>query len=365
MEQVPDQFSMSEQTRTGFINNSLVLFRLPGNRETIQLSGTTRASEKLSLTGQENVGFLMAPFFPDSPFLLLEADERNVYPGPVPPESFPQIVAPPADTNQRFYYTGAAEYKTMVENIRQLLRGNVAGKVVLSRQFPVPLKQDFSYIGLYNHLCGRYPEAFVYLAWFPDVGLWIGASPETLVRNHNGKLKTMALAGTRGIDEARPWSGKEIGEHRFVVDHVLQKLKKTGCSDIQKSETETTVAGPVAHLLTRFEASSGSKNPAGIAAELHPTPAVCGLPAAKALELIRSIEKHSRSYYAGFLGPFSGREADFFVNLRCMQVVGNKAVLYAGGGLTEMSDPDSEWEETVLKSRTMLSAIEKMQNLAD
>ena len=98
---------------------------------------------------------------------------------------------------------------------------------------------------------------------------------------------------------------------------------------------------------------------------MHPTPAVCGWPAAEALDLIRVTEEYPRSFYSGYLGPVNmERKTSLFVNLRCMQVGEQEAALYAGGGITINSVPEAEWEETTIKSRTLLAEIEKIQNLA-
>ncbi len=91
---------------------------------------------------------------------------------------------------------------------------------------------------------------------------------------------------------------------------------------------------------------------------LHPTPAVCGLPKERALELIYKTEMHNREYYAGYCGPINYQgKTDLFVNLRCMKILPDKLALYIGGGLTAKSDPEKEWEETVLKANTLLSVI--------
>ncbi|NTW26283.1 MAG: hypothetical protein HGA37_16405, partial [Lentimicrobium sp.] len=72
-----------------------------------------------------------------------------------------------------------------------------------------------------------------------------------------------------------------------------------------------------------------------------------------------------RAYYTGYLGPVGNGAANLFVNLRCTRIIKDNALVYVGGGLTADSMPQAEWDETVLKSSTMLSAIEKMRNLAD
>ena len=95
--------------------------------------------------------------------------------------------------------------------------------------------------------------------------------------------------------------------------------------------------------------------------QLHPTPAVCGLPKKRAMQIITEIEKRDRGYYAGFLGPLQASGAfDLFVNLRTMEVFDDALRLYVGGGITPLSDPETEWQETCQKADTLLNLIRQM-----
>jgi isochorismate synthase len=92
---------------------------------------------------------------------------------------------------------------------------------------------------------------------------------------------------------------------------------------------------------------------------LHPTSAVCGQPLDKALEFIRKHENYKRQFYTGYLGPINFEDrTDLFVNLRCLQIMQEKLILYAGAGITQDSIPEKEWEETELKLNTLLKVIE-------
>jgi isochorismate synthase len=91
---------------------------------------------------------------------------------------------------------------------------------------------------------------------------------------------------------------------------------------------------------------------------LHPTAAVCGMPLEPALQFLEANEGYDRGFYAGYLGPVNVNEGtDLFVNLRCMQMSGNQAVLYAGAGVTIDSLPEKEWAETEMKFNTLLNVI--------
>jgi isochorismate synthase len=90
---------------------------------------------------------------------------------------------------------------------------------------------------------------------------------------------------------------------------------------------------------------------------LHPTPAVCGLPRERALKLIAQHETHNRNFYAGLIGKKSKQELAVFVNLRCMQVTKNDFLLYIGGGITQQSIPENEWNETENKAKTLARVL--------
>ena len=91
--------------------------------------------------------------------------------------------------------------------------------------------------------------------------------------------------------------------------------------------------------------------------QLHPTPAVCGIPAQAAKNAIQTIEWHQRQFYTGFLGMVSQQTKTLYVNLRCMQYFKNEALLYIGGGITSGSSEEAEWAETERKSQTLTDAI--------
>lgn len=308
-------------------------------------------------------GFIMAPFLKSRPPLFLDAEltlsgTQFTDPGIGRQEASPvpecRITAP-----------GKEEY---IEKLLQVISGINAGKadkVVISRPIAAPVANPELVIPVFEQLCADYPHAFVYLAWMPGYGLWAGASPELLLNIETNKVTTMALAGTRPAAGSGAWGTKEIDEHEWVCRHIEEKLAASGCNEISRSETETMTAGTVVHLKTGFKAIVENKSKGILPEALHPTPAVCGWPEKAALDIIKNAENYDRSFYTGFLGPVkSPNQAEFFVNLRCMQIFQDKAIVYAGGGITAASDPLAEWEETVLKSQTMLTVIRKMQNLA-
>ena len=156
------------------------------------------------------------------------------------------------------------------------------------------------------------------------------------------------------------WEKKEIEEQKFVSEYIRNIFYKLNITDYQQSKTYTKSAGNVFHLQTDFEFSSDKiENKLGeFIHELHPTPAVCGTPKEASLSYILKNETHNREYYSGFLGTVNMKaNTDLFVNLRCMKILPDRLALFVGGGLTKGSVPEKEWEETVLKTETLLALL--------
>jgi len=214
---------------------------------------------------------------------------------------------------------------------------------------------------LYRRLLAAYPLAYRYCFYTPETGLWMGATPEQLLKAENHTLHTVALAGTQVYqpDVESVWEQKERREQEFVTEYILNELKDF--------VTETSLRGPytfragnLVHLKTDISAEiKPGMLLDNIVQKLHPTPAVCGLPKQDAAQFLLENEGYNREYYAGYLGEWEidlatgYPKTDLFVNLRCMKVAGTTAQLFIGCGITADSDPEKEFYETVNKSMTM------------
>ena len=95
-----------------------------------------------------------------------------------------------------------------------------------------------------------------------------------------------------------------------------------------------------------------------LAALLHPTPAVCGTPTDTAMTALTELEDIDRALYAGIVGWMNGAgEGEWAIALRCAEVAGRIALLFAGAGIVADSDPEAELAETDAKFRSMLEAL--------
>lgn len=278
----------------------------------------------------------------------------------LPPNKKRPDIEPAMETTKQDYLRAAA-YSV------QKLKAGELDKVVLSRVKGKDLEEGFSIADYYLRLIKKYPDAFVYLFSAPGIGTWVGATPETLLsRNPADELVIMALAGTVKIEKDKPvnWGQKEIEEQQFVSKYIRLRLTELGIKDFVEEPAQTVTAGNMAHIRTIFRISA--KGVAGeigeLIKDLHPTPAVCGLPKAGAFWFIEQVERHNRRFYTGYLGPWKlNGVSSLFVNLRCAEITGSRLSLYVGGGLTAASDPEKEWQETELKAGTLLSVLKEQE----
>ncbi len=244
---------------------------------------------------------------------------------------------------------------SIVEKAINSLKSGDLQKVVISRSEMVEIKEREP-IEWFKQIANLYVNAFCYCWYHPKVGMWLGASPETLIYLNNTSFETMALAGTMPFEgsEKVTWGIKEQEEQQLVVDSILDGLKAVS-KQVQKGVTTTQKAGALLHLKTKIQGELKALSGVKVLIEvLHPTSAVCGLPKKSAKQFILENENYNRSYYTGYLGSFSiEKNTHLFVNLRCMQVYDTSIKIYVGGGITALSNAELEWDETVNKSQIM------------
>lgn len=253
------------------------------------------------------------------------------------------------------------DYDTYIGEARRMIsciQAHDASKLVLSRT--ITLSYDMARMPqLFAALCVAYPSAYVFMVSYPGICNWIGATPELLLRSTNRGYATMALAGTRPEGTPADWPLKEREEQQYVADYIGQVLQGCGLTAVT-THTYTRRAAQVEHLCTDFDISTAHDAAIRdlLLARLHPTPAVAGIPVNDAKKLISAIEGHHRRYYGGYIGDADENgHCRCFVNLRSLEFDARAVRLYVGGGLTARSVPVDEWNETCIKSQTLLSVL--------
>nr|WP_293162796.1 chorismate-binding protein [Allomuricauda sp.] len=297
-------------------------------------------------------GFVFAPFNSEDKVVLIQPNE--VWQGEFHPEKSQKANTITLDESGK-----DAHIQLIKNGVKEIEKGRLQ-KVVLSRKIEVSITK--SPVKIFKTLLNTYPNAFGYLFHHPKVGTWCGATPETLVKVKDKKLQTMSLAATLPYiqNEDPKWGNKEIEEQQMVSEYIGDKLAHT-MERLEIDEAESVRAGNLWHLRSEVRGTMlPNLNVKEVIRALHPTPAVCGIPSEEAQQFIKANENYKRTFYTGFLGELNLRsqgELSLFVNLRCMQLDDGKAFIFVGGGITEASDPESEWMETQNKSKTMLGIL--------
>ncbi len=269
--------------------------------------------------------------------------------------------------NPQVISKGNNNFEIKVAQAIRKIKAGVFDKVVLSRFKDEKLPDGFSAWKFFEKICESYPNAFCNLYHIPDKGLWIGATPETLISDNPERFITVSLAGTKSLSENNDlseiaWTQKEIEEQAFVSRYVINCFKKIRLREFHEHGPKTIQAGNLAHLKTEFKVDYDEVSFEGLADQmlelLHPTSAVCGMPIEQTKPWIKHIEDYDREFYAGFIGPVNfDNSTDIFVNLRCMKIFENVVRFYAGAGITEDSSPSKEFEETEMKMNVLKSLI--------
>jgi len=254
------------------------------------------------------------------------------------------------------------EWADAVETALKDIDAGELSKVVLARQVVVRADERFSVAEVVVRLRRENPRCYVFAA----NGL-VGASPELLVERRGEVVRSRPMAGTVSLDndDALRWlaaSDKNRWEHAIVVEAVVERLTSRCAHPPSVSTADVASFSGLAHFATSVEGRLREPAPSALdlAMELHPTPAVAGEPAATALDLISRLEPRGRGRYGGPVGWVDAKgDGEFAVALRCAQIGGSQAVLYAGAGIVAGSTWEAEWEETQAKLEPMLRALRR------
>ena len=337
-----------------------VVYRKPGRKK---IRALFQRDERLHAVGDfTEQGFVMAPFVPgEYPTILIRPDQvlEATFSHKKTRLPFEITTDPNGDK-------GKQEYLRMAERAIEELQSGSLQKVVLSRRRTLTLSPDP--LAVYQLLLNQFPDAFGYLFYHPQIGLWMGASPETLIRYSTEQFETVSLAGTIKMEGASvpKWGEKEIREQEYVTNYIREVLE-TRAVELEVMGPETVRAGNLYHLKSTITGVNPAASFQELIRVLHPTPAVCGIPLKKARNFLLEQEDYPRAYYTGYLGELNmgpQKSSQLYVNLRCMCFEKEHVHIYIGGGLVKGSDPEKEWQETVYKSTAMghliMNSVDKL-----
>lgn len=255
-----------------------------------------------------------------------------------------------------------------VIHAKQYIEKGVVSQVVLSQQFG--LQTSINPFTAYRKLRSINPSPYLFYIDYGDYQL-VGSSPELLVKVKDNLVETCPIAGTRprGRTEAEDEAyaaqlladQKELAEHLMLVElgkADLEKIARPGSVKTTKYlaiEKYSHVMHMVSHLVGELQANYTMFD--AIEACL-PAGTVSGSPKEKAMEIIAQLENHNRGIYAGAVGylGFNGN-MDLCITIRTLLFHQGKAYVQAGAGIVADSVPEKEYEETMIKARALLTAI--------
>ena len=266
------------------------------------------------------------------------------------------------------------EFEAVVKKTQHYIKeGDIFQCVVSNRR---EAEFDGSLLNAYRVLRTLNPSPYMFYLSGGDVEL-TGASPETLVKLTDGKMYTFPIAGTmrRGKTEAEDLAieeklindEKELAEHNMLVD--------LGRNDLGKIAKFGSVQVEALHMLQRFshvihitstvssDIQDGKDALDAIGATL-PAGTLSGAPKIRAIEILHELEKSPRGVYGGSVGyiDFSGN-MDVCIGIRMAMNKGGKVYVRAGAGIVRDSVPESEYNETLIKGQSMISAITNAQEV--
>jgi anthranilate synthase component 1 len=260
-------------------------------------------------------------------------------------------------------------YGQVVEKAKQYIYAGDVFQVVPSQQFT--RSSGVSPLTLYRVLRALNPSPYMYLLDSGESQI-VGASPEMLLRVHDGIVSTRPIAGTRarGISESddRALESELLHDEKEIAEHVM--LVDLGRNDVGRVAVPGTVdverlahIERFSHLMHLVSQVSGELRPGLDAFDafdaLFPAGTLTGAPKVRAMELIDEFEPVFRGPYGGAVGYFSlSGNADFAITIRTVSLRNGVATVQAGGGVVADSQPDLEYEECINKASAPLLALE-------
>ncbi len=260
------------------------------------------------------------------------------------------------------------EYMESIKKITDAIQAGEVDKVVIARALKLYFNEQLSAGSALYQAANEQPESFLF-GMESEEQFFFGATPERLVKVEAKKALSTCLAGStprghsveedRVLGDALLNDPKNRSEHQYVVQMIGDVFQEHCLNPRIPSEPKLLKIRDIQHLYTPVEGQlKQGRSLLDLVKALHPTPALGGEPKQQALSLIRSYEPMNRGYYAAPIGWMDANgDGEFAVAIRSAMLHGDKAYLYAGGGIVADSLPEAEYEETWVKFRPMLRVL--------
>lgn len=321
-----------------------------------EIDGQTWLTTNMIVTEETKVSVLHAQVLREQEQLLATGNDPFV------------VEKTPAEGKVYAKEVAPERWKSLVSEAAQRIRENKYDKVVLTRQLQLSADDVLQSAAVVQRLITEQPYSYVF-AVTKDSASFVGATPERLVTQKNQQIQSACLASsvergdTIAADQAfGDWllnDEKNRHEHQLVVDMIRTAIEQV-CTDVQvPAEPVLYKMKDIQHLYTPVTGTAiRGSSLLKVVEQLHPTPALGGYPKQDAMRVIRETEDYERGWYGSPIGWIDYKDdGEFAVAIRSGLLRNKQATLFAGSGIVGDSDPDSEYQETRIKFRPMLSAL--------
>ncbi|KAH4106869.1 hypothetical protein JI435_074790 [Parastagonospora nodorum SN15] len=264
---------------------------------------------------------------------------------------------------------GQDGYEGHVKKLKEHINVGDIIQAVPSQRFARPT--SLHPFNVYRNLRNVNPSPYLFFVDCEDFQI-VGASPELLVKEEQGRIITHPIAGTvkRGktlqedaaLADELSSSLKDRAEHVMLVDLARNDVNRI-CDPLTTRVDKLMVVQKFSHVQHLVSEVSGVLRPGKTRFDafrsIFPAGTVSGAPKVRAMELIAELEREKRGVYAGAVGYFGYGNVDgdkeiegamdTCIALRTMLLKDGIAYLQAGGGIVFDSDPYDEWMETINK----------------
>ncbi len=252
-----------------------------------------------------------------------------------------------------------AAFTDGVRSIRASIAAGDVYQVNLTRRLSAPLPEHADVVALGTALAGGNPAPHAAVVRLPAHGVHVAsASPERFLRREGRSVESQPIKGTAATEDG--FLEKDRAENVMIVDLVRNDLGRVcewGSVEVPALCAVEHHPGLV-HLVSTVRGTlrAGIGWPDLLDATFPPG-SVTGAPKLAALEVIARLEPVPRGPYCGAVGWVDADRgtADLNVAIRTFWFEDGAIHLGTGGGITWDSDPDGEWDETVLKARRLLA----------
>ena len=261
--------------------------------------------------------------------------------------------------------------KDYIHSIRTIIKHIRAGNIYqacLAQRFKTGL--PYPAYELYQKLNRINPAPFSAYLNFDDCKI-ISSSPELFLHIENNKIETRPMKGTRPrgntaredafLKEALAESAKDTAELLMIVDLERNDLGKisipgsVNVAELRRLETHPTVFQTISVIKSKMTANS---NPINVLKAAFPGGSISGCPKIRAMKIIEELEPTKRGIYTGAIGYISFHDTmNLNIAIRTMIVKNDDVYFHAGGGITAYSDPEKEYEETLVKAKALIDSL--------